>query len=605
MDFVSRNNFYNIDETLFYKPKKKRFPFQIFIPALLILGAYGVSQGYSLIQKINTISLPSSANQVTPTPEPNNESVLGTQTKCSQNLSPEMYNKINWYDGNLESRKEFIIAKNEGYSDNKSIVITFNHKELVDGNKSRPDGKDIRVVRLVEGQHSEVPFSLTSLNSVETKLEIKAEQIEISKFYIYYSQKESLIEAKKLESIEQNPREAFSIRYINEDTYAAKLKTNRNWILKNYTKEPLKITFTIPEELRASIVAINYEIPGTDINSAVLEKNEKYEYTIDTNGLNPGDYSIRADIIFDCGAIRTNTADFKLSYPIFVNWTMDWEGYTVNQNFLGQIDTLAKSHNIPITHFFNPRIYITSSINQAAKDQMTNWVKTRETNNADEIGLHLHMWNDAVRAAGVTPKAGPAWAGMNNGYDVIFSSYNKDESAKLAKWGIAELQKHGFTDIISFRVGGWELTSSNLQGLAEAGIKVDSSGRTNHKLGAKLIPSIWKLTPISQPYKPSKSNINETGNDYINLWEFPNNGADSYSYTYAQMKERYDLNYQGGILKEPKVFTLLSHPHWFNIDNPKLVSLFGYISENAFLDDKGPVVYTTIKESYNYWEELY
>ena len=46
----------------------------------------------------------------------------------------------------------------------------------------------------------------------------------------------------------------------------------------------------------------------------------------------------------------------------------------------------------------------------------------------DEIALHLHAWTDFVRAAGVTPRTAPNWAGRSDGYDVPLTAFDESET---------------------------------------------------------------------------------------------------------------------------------------------------------------------------------
>jgi hypothetical protein len=141
-----------------------------------------------------------------------------------------------------------------------------------------------------------------------------------------------------------------------------------------------------------------------------------------------------------------------------------------------------------------------------------------------------------------------------------------------------------------------------MKALDKAGFKVDSSGRTKHNLGPKLIPSNWDLTAQTKPYHPSVEDITKSGELNFNIREFPNNGADSYQYSYEQMRERFDANYSD-LMNSPQVVTYLSHPHWFDIDYPKLDALFNYIDSKSFEKGRGVVIFATLEEVNRYWEE--
>jgi hypothetical protein len=80
----------------------------------------------------------------------------------------------------------------------------------------------------------------------------------------------------------------------------------------------------------------------------------------------------------------------------------------------------------------------------------------------------------------------------------------------------------------------------------------------------------------------------------MDMLEFPNNGADSWAYSSDQLISRFTDNYKGGISYSQKVITYLSHPHWFNVDEPKMYDILDYTSKYSIEDDRGPVIYTTI-----------
>lgn len=152
---------------------------------------------------------------------------------------------------------------------------------------------------------------------------------------------------------------------------------------------------------------------------------------MDAKNLNPGTYKLRMKFI-DYEEIY----EFKVSYPLYATWTMDWEGMDVKDEYLEYINTIATNNEMPITHYFNPRIYISSVVSRARRNFLTNWVKDRKSKYGDEISMHLHMHNDFVKAAGVEPRSGPTWGGFHNGYDVPTSVYPPEEFEKFLQQGV-------------------------------------------------------------------------------------------------------------------------------------------------------------------------
>lgn len=514
--------------------------------------------------------------------------------KC--NVETPLSKYRNWWDLNYKYRQEVLLTKYIGFDEEKSITITIAHAALVSTGKSKVDGSDIHVIANDDGKNINIPISKINLNTQTA--EIKFNPGKFTNFHIYYG-RDAQEENRNANITNNNDYTSYTYEIKSTVQRPMIARLDRSWALIGYSTNDFHVYAQVDEGLRSDSLAINYLVVDSDVEGALLTNQTEYVANVTTENLKEGRHKIKVVISDECNKIESNTLEFNLSYPLFVSWSMDWEGYTVSGNIMKRIDNLADKYGIKLTQFFNPRIYITNSIRQEDKDAMTDFAKMRLTK-GDEIGLHLHMWNDMVRAAGVVPKNSITWANEGSGYDTLFSSYNYDESYKLLKWGKTQLEAKGFKDIISFRAGGWEINTENYRALEALGFKVDSSGRTRHNLGTNLVRSQWNLAPTTKPYLPSRTDLNTTGSDSFKVWQFPNNGSDSYTYSYVQMKERFDQNYSN-YLASPQVITYLSHPHWFDIDEPKLLELFAYISQYSYTQDKGNVVFVPLKTAHSYW----
>ncbi|MCA9379498.1 hypothetical protein KC640_03650, partial [Candidatus Dojkabacteria bacterium] len=279
--------------------------------------------------------------------------------------------------------------------------------------------------------------------------------------------------------------------------------------------------------------------------------------------------------------------------------------------WLNELDAMANKYGIRMTHFFNPYIYVNPSINRQRADQLTLWVQNRAYNHFDEISLHLHMWYNMVRAAGITPKSTDyaPWL-YKDGGGVAAYTYTVAEMNQILNWSKTMFQDNGLpANPVSFRAGGWLLKTNTLQSLQDTGFLLDSSGRTrggtdNETRKMASFPPPWDLSPTQRPYQPSLSDQNSSAEPTFDIWEFPNNGADSIWYTETEMIRRFDLNYpnKGQVMSEPQVLTYLSHPQFWNIDKARVDKLFGYIGSYLYRDDNGPVIYTTLESAYNSWD---
>ncbi len=388
------------------------------------------------------------------------------------------------------------------------------------------------------------------------------------------------------------------------------VKINKKWFLKGKQFSDEEKTIHIKATKTSDIN--NKDIVGIrfDENELKFElnKNDDGSYSIDlnTDDLTPSAYTLQV-----VSADKTNRnkeyvsakTQFFVSYPLYVSWTMDWEGLPVARKYLNEIDHISAEHSIPIVHFYNPRNFVGLSKSEA--NYQTNYVLNRMKNNGDEIGLHLHMWYDMVRSAGLTPITQPQWNNYGNGRDVPFSEYNKEQSIQLLNWAKQQFLQHGLPEPKSFRAGGWFTDDENLAALVETGFIIESSGRDADARGRGSIRGNWNLGPKTRPYHPSKNGINlNTKPYYESIWEYPNNCGDSWKYTDTEMIQCFYDNLESGILDWPQIVTYLSHPHWFYRDGPKMRKLFAETSKHLYKNDSGPVIYSTQESTLGFWDEF-
>jgi hypothetical protein len=388
----------------------------------------------------------------------------------------------------------------------------------------------------------------------------------------------------------------------------------KSWFLlgDEFSKEEkaLTVSATIDESkiLDSRKLRLQYEIQNTDVDGDFVYKKSDKSYTakINTSQFEPGTYTLSATAENACSSsVSPLTFTFNVSYPVYVIWSIDWEGSDVKQEYLDNMTSIANTYNIPMTHFFNPRIYLTSVMKAERANYLTNYVLEGKETRGDAIGLHLHMFPDMVAAAGVTPQYSPAWGwSRTDGYDILVSGYSYDKMNSVLDWSVATFVEHGLGTPTMFRAGGWFADEGTLRVLEDNGFVLDSSGRTSYTLGTNNVATYWNLLETTQPYHPSYSDQNSVGNPGMDLWEFPNNGGDSWSLSKDEMYARYRANYAGGAASKRSIVIYLSHPDWFNVDKPKMEGLFTDIGNDLYASDKGPVIYTTIEEVYHMMVEV-
>jgi hypothetical protein len=336
----------------------------------------------------------------------------------------------------------------------------------------------------------------------------------------------------------------------------------------------------------------------------IAGEDGSYGAAIDVSLLPADEYMAYAVADYGCGEVMSGAYKLYVSYPVYVTWTIDWEGSDIPQKNLNDMDAItAKHRDFPLTHFFNPRIYAYDGISQARRDYLTQWVIQRRDKHGHSIGLHLHMFPDMVEAAGVEPQYSPAWGWhRTDGYDIMVSGYSYEKMDRILDWSKQKFIENGLGVPTTFRAGGWFADEGTLKVLEDNGFVIDSSGRDRYSLGTNNVETHWDLSTTTQPYRPNINNQNSAASPTMEIWEFPNNGGNAYTLSAAELYSAFTDNYKGIPVDERKVVTYLSHPDWFQEDKPKMDEALTKIEKNMYEDDTGPVIYVTLDDLYDIWE---
>ncbi len=453
------------------------------------------------------------------------------------------------------------------------------------------------------------------------------------------------------------------------------VKPDKKWILigDEFTKEEklviLKVKladkatryFDRPDSVKIFYELVNTEneqltdsvVSGYFATSSLIHVGELlFEEKINISSLPVGEYRVNLKAQFDCGESLAFFENIFISYPLYVVWSFDWEGYAVKNEYLEKIDALTEKHdNFPLSHVINPRLFITKTIPQAQRDRMKDWLVERKNNKDHSLGLHLHMFYENLEAAKIpipkkdildleadfyasvttSPTSSPVsssstttlfdasklqkkqlydlvyWGTKyDDGYDILVTNFGYRELDKIVKWSKKLFTELGFGTPTTYRSGGWFADSTTLEVLQDNGFTVDTSGRTKYNFGTNKIPGFWDLSITSQPYQPNVKDQNSAMAPNMKIWEFPNNGGDSWWYTAEQMIERFNANWGvvGKPLEKRTVVVFLSHPDWFHVDEPKVDKLFNYTDAYLNSRDNGPVSYQNLEKLYTIWTQF-
>ncbi len=340
-------------------------------------------------------------------------------------------------------------------------------------------------------------------------------------------------------------------------------------------------------------------IRGTD-REILLERSSQLNYagTIDLTGLGSGEQTVDAVVrVRGAGDVVAGTGTFLLSQPEYVVWTLDFEGDASGDAELANTVAIADGLRVPMTILWNPRVWTTNTVTRPRAEAMLAWAKQRQSL-GDEVGLHLHMWADYVRAAGWVPRLAPSWAGRSDGYDVPMTAYSEDEQRALIAYGVQLMIDHGFPRPTSFRAGGDFGDAATLRALVASGFTADCTAVGAGSFGRLRWP--WTLAADAQPYRPSRDDANVSGD--LPLLEAPTIGGNTFGYTAASIVPvaRADLSFlapTGEVAKARRAITIVSHPSTVDAtERAAIETLLGSFAPLRFDRDAGPVVFVTLAQ---------
>jgi hypothetical protein len=173
----------------------------------------------------------------------------------------------------------------------------------------------------------------------------------------------------------------------------------------------------------------------------------------------------------------------QVSTPLEVELVLsvDWEGDKLRTRDLDAMRAFrTRFPEVKLTHYLNAAYYTKSW--STVPDAITKLIKSVHSSK-DALGLHIHSWENLVRKSGVTFREGPRYLGDalperfhgERGSDVPISAYSKSELIKIIRYSLNKLSEHGFTNITSFRGGGWQSSTKLQAALRTFGIHIDSS----------------------------------------------------------------------------------------------------------------------------------
>jgi len=371
--------------------------------------------------------------------------------------------------------------------------------------------------------------------------------------------------------------------------------------------------YTVPDGLFQEAARVSVTIP--DVDAAPGRPRARLRSTSRTIDLAPSDTALWTGALPLDGAatgeqtvefivrLRDGTdavidsATFLLSAPEYVVWTLDFEGDAAGDAEMANTAAIADALGVPMTLMWNPRAWTTTAVSVARADAMLAWTKLRASK-GDEIALHVHMWTDFVRAAGLVPRTAPSWAGRGDGYDVPMTAYNEAETRTLVEFSLRLFAEHGLPKPTSFRGGGLFANAANLRAVAALGFTADCSATPAGPFGQLQLP--WTLAPDAQPYYPARDDANSVGD--LTLLEAPTIAGNTYGHSVSSIAavaaaDLRKIAAPGQPAPQRRALTIVSHPGTIDaIERAAIEALFRAFEPYRYDRDAGPLRFVTLTQ---------
>ncbi|MEP7103122.1 MAG: hypothetical protein ABI721_00230 [Candidatus Dojkabacteria bacterium] len=497
---------------------------------------------------------------------------------------PNILQGSEWWNNDFAFRKKVIT------SSEIDQVIKINHSQMVIDNKSIQDGSDLRVVAYEGTESKEVPMDITNPDTSETLINFSKSK-NVTDVYLYYGNKSDLpeptIRSEDLSTLKENAS------LSEEETPELLVTTQKKWNLK---EKDSQLILQVADQLKQGDT-IYYYLLDNEQTPRNMEVQNGFS-TINPIDIQPGDHNIFLIKKSGVNITRSNSSRFILSEPIYIAWTVDWEGIDPGKPNIENISKTAVEFKIPITHFFSPRTIISTKITEPRKKEIINWIKDRVNNFGDDLAMNLHFQFDLVDAAGVDPKySEKTWDNGISGYDMPGTVYDYNEYLKILNWGKQKLIDAGLPSPKGFRAGGWFINDDNLRAVKDAGFVYDSSAIKPTELGENKMMQDWETTSITQPYKISQKDKNSSDDPTLGILEVPINGGDTYINSAEEILQNFKDNYSYNTYSNTsKLIVYSSSPDWFDTSKDGVENLFATVSNYRYDRDRGPVKFITLNE---------
>ncbi|MDP9266070.1 MAG: hypothetical protein M3O91_08160 [Chloroflexota bacterium] len=386
---------------------------------------------------------------------------------------------------------------------------------------------------------------------------------------------------------------------------AAEARTDRHWytLPDGLFQSAVTVRVTFAADPARTLPAVTLGGGGERFPLARVSERE-WGVSVPLSGVAPGERTVEVleRVASGRGAadIAVARASFVVSQPEYAVWTLDFEGDAAGDAEMANTAAIADGLQVPMVVMWNPRAWtvtLAPPVSAERVEAMRRWTLDRASK-GDEVALHLHMWTDFVRAAGVAPRTAPAWAGRSDGYDVPMTAYGEDEQRTLIEFGTRLMAERGLPRPTSFRGGGNFGNAAMLRAAAASGFSADCTAVPAGTFGR--LPWPWTLPNDAQPYRPAPQDANATGD--LPLLEAPTIGGNTYGHTRASIQAfvRADLAMlapAGRVAAARRAITIVSHPGTIDAtERAAIETLLHSFDPLRFDHDRGPLRFVTLRQ---------
>ena len=207
----------------------------------------------------------------------------------------------------------------------------------------------------------------------------------------------------------------------------------------------------------------------------------------------------------------------------------------------------------------------------------------------------------------------PSMEATPTGYTIQCAAYSVEDFTNQLLAADELFKDNGLGKPTSFRAGGWTADLSTMEALENAGYVADTSANNWARMEEWDAPfrgtlyawnrENWsEINDTSQPYYPSKADIQAAGEDSFAVLEVPDNGSLVDYVEGYEMIDIFEANWPGGALDRPTNYSIGFHPSNFNQTYKDRMSIaLQHVDMHLASEDRGPVVYARLSDMALVW----